>query len=343
MPAQPMTITSAPSLSRSRGRPRSCDRASSRRTRFRRRSCRAAARRRAGLEPHLPQIAHVPAHRAPAGSRGRRNVAAGSAVSTPHSLMPNTGLRRRLAADGETRVGVAGDDEGIRVVGLGSISGAAACHAVDVGLRLDAERAFGKRDAYDLRARPRSGTASSASSIPCVTSVVRVRIDDEDRGGACSRRCSGFLVCCSGVDYHCDWTKGMARRHRRWRKAYDCVIRGGRVATASDDFAADVAINGGTIAAIGRGLAGGQPRDRCAGQAGAAGRRRHPLPHRAAVGRGHDERRHLRERDGVGRFWRHHHGDLVRGPARRHATDAPSSTTTWRWPGRAPSSTTPST
>ncbi len=40
--------------------------------------------------------------------------------------------------------------------------------------------------------------------------------------------------------------------------AYDCVIRGGRVATAADDYPADVAISGGTIRAIGEGLGRGQ-------------------------------------------------------------------------------------
>src|SRR6202047_4999850 len=38
--------------------------------------------------------------------------------------------------------------------------------------------------------------------------------------------------------------------------AYDLLIRGGRVATASDVFEADVAISGETITAIGRGLSG---------------------------------------------------------------------------------------
>lgn len=38
---------------------------------------------------------------------------------------------------------------------------------------------------------------------------------------------------------------------------YDCVIRGGRVATATDDFPADVAIADGKIAAIGYGLSKG--------------------------------------------------------------------------------------
>src|SRR5918994_1520622 len=38
--------------------------------------------------------------------------------------------------------------------------------------------------------------------------------------------------------------------------AFDLLIRGGRVATASDVFEADVAISGETIAAIGRGLPG---------------------------------------------------------------------------------------
>src|SRR3954467_3622501 len=38
--------------------------------------------------------------------------------------------------------------------------------------------------------------------------------------------------------------------------AYDVLIRGGRVATVSDVFEADVAISGETIVAIGRGLSG---------------------------------------------------------------------------------------
>src|SRR3984885_8344724 len=40
--------------------------------------------------------------------------------------------------------------------------------------------------------------------------------------------------------------------------AYDIVIRGGRVATVSDVFEADVAITGETIAAIGRNLPAGK-------------------------------------------------------------------------------------
>jgi len=39
--------------------------------------------------------------------------------------------------------------------------------------------------------------------------------------------------------------------------AFDCVIRGGRVATAVDQFDADIGISGGAIAAIGRNLAAG--------------------------------------------------------------------------------------
>lgn len=41
-------------------------------------------------------------------------------------------------------------------------------------------------------------------------------------------------------------------------ETYDCVIRGGRVATATDDYDADIAISGGTIRAIGQGLGKGR-------------------------------------------------------------------------------------
>src|SRR6185369_14289733 len=71
--------------------------------------------------------------------------------------------------------------------------------------------------------------------------------------------------------------------------AYDLLIRGGRVATVSDVFEADVAISGETI---------------------------------AAIGRGHRECRYVRERDRLGGLRRHHHRDPVRGPARRHEAAA---------------------
>ncbi len=41
-------------------------------------------------------------------------------------------------------------------------------------------------------------------------------------------------------------------------KLYDCVIRGGRVVTAVDDYDADVAISGGIVRAIGHGLGAGE-------------------------------------------------------------------------------------
>ena len=63
---------------------------------------------------------------------------------------------------------------------------------------------------------------------------------------------------------------------------YDLVIRGGTVATATGVFAADVAVRGERIAAIGQGLAGRAPRDRRHRQARAARRGRQPLPYRAA-------------------------------------------------------------
>ena len=101
-------------------------------------------------------------------------------------------------------------------------------------------------------------------------------------------------------------------------KPYDLVLRGGTVATASAVFPADVAIDGETIAAIGRNLPAGRAGDRRARQAGAARRHRQPRPYRAGLGGRHPQCRHLRERHRVGGVRRHHHGDLVRRPAYRH-------------------------
>ncbi len=45
-------------------------------------------------------------------------------------------------------------------------------------------------------------------------------------------------------------------------QSFDTVIRNGSVVTATDTMRADVAIQAGTVAAIGRDLAAGQARDR---------------------------------------------------------------------------------
>ena len=99
---------------------------------------------------------------------------------------------------------------------------------------------------------------------------------------------------------------------------FDLVIRGGTVATATDSMKADVGIRGADRRGDRRGARQGQARDRRARQAGAARRRRQPLPHPAALGLRPDQRRHVRERHHGGGVRRHHHGDLVRRAARRH-------------------------
>jgi dihydropyrimidinase len=48
--------------------------------------------------------------------------------------------------------------------------------------------------------------------------------------------------------------KGVGKRASEMARTYDCVVRGGRIATASDEFMADIAIKDGMIAAIGHGL-----------------------------------------------------------------------------------------
>src|SRR3954449_13447791 len=90
--------------------------------------------------------------------------------------------------------------------------------------------------------------------------------------------------------------------------AYDLIIRGGRVATTTDVFEADVAISGETIAAIGRGLPPAKREIDARGKLvlpGRGGRRGRPgrprpprrpprhSPYRAIVRCRHHERRHL--------------------------------------------------
>ena len=108
--------------------------------------------------------------------------------------------------------------------------------------------------------------------------------------------------------------------------AYDLVIRGGRVATASDVFDADVAITGETIAAIGRGLPPGKREIDARGKLvlpGGVDSHAHIEQLSAA---GMHECRYVRKRHDLGGFRRHHDGDLLRRPARRHGAAARSST-----------------
>ena len=97
--------------------------------------------------------------------------------------------------------------------------------------------------------------------------------------------------------------------------AYDIVIRGGRVATASDVFEADVAIAGETVAAIGRDLPAGKreidargkvyldkvrpegsPEPEVAPQSGASDRDREPRGDRPSGDADGDRRRRERPR-----------------------------------------------
>ena len=99
---------------------------------------------------------------------------------------------------------------------------------------------------------------------------------------------------------------------------YDIVIRGGRVATASDVFEADVAIAGETIAAIGRRLA--------------AGKREIDARGKLVLPGGVDSHGHIEQLSAagimnadtfesattLGGVRRHHHRHLICGPACRH-------------------------
>ena len=61
--------------------------------------------------------------------------------------------------------------------------------------------------------------------------------------------------------------------------AFDCVVRGGRVATAVDDFDADIGIDNGSIAAIGRKLGPGRVEIDAKGMLVLPGGDRCPCPH----------------------------------------------------------------
>ena len=95
-----------------------------------------------------------------------KRSARASAVSTPHSAMPNTGRVGRLAADMQAGIAVAGDDEGGRLVVAFDEPAQRHRHALDIGLALDPEGPFGQRLADDLRSARRSRAACKASLEP---------------------------------------------------------------------------------------------------------------------------------------------------------------------------------
>ena len=75
--------------------------------------------------------------------------------------------------------------------------------------------------------------------------------------------------------------------------SFDLVIRGGKIATASDTFDADIGISDGRIVALGAELEKGKEEIDAAGRCVAARRHRQPLPYRAALRHGHHVRRRL--------------------------------------------------
>ena len=97
--------------------------------------------------------------------------------------------------------------------------------------------------------------------------------------------------------------------------AFDTIIRGGTVATASDTFACDVGISGGRIAALGADLGAAAEIVDATRQAGAARRHRQPRAHRAAVRPRHRHGRRFRQRHARGGVRRQHHGAAVRHAA----------------------------
>ena len=100
---------------------------------------------------------------------------------------------------------------------------------------------------------------------------------------------------------------------------YDLIVRNAKIVTAERQSEGDIAVKDGKVAALGADVKGTATREIDAGgQVRAAGRRRQPLPYRAALGHGRDVRRRFLYRHGLGRVRRHHDGDPVRRPASRH-------------------------
>ena len=88
-------------------------------------------------------------------------------------------------------------------------------------------------------------------------------------------------------------------------REFDCLIRGGTVATASDTFPCDIGIRG-THRRLGQDL--GEPRGhRRDRQARAARRHRQPCASRPALGPRHRDGGRFRERHPLGGVWRQHH------------------------------------
>ncbi len=92
---------------------------------------------------------------------------------------------RCFAADTQTGIAVAGDDEGGRTVVAFYQTAQRHHHAVDVGLALDPVRAFGERLADDLRSTLKAERLQGVLQ-PLCNEMVGIGIDDENaRPGHC--------------------------------------------------------------------------------------------------------------------------------------------------------------
>ena len=130
-------------------------------------------------QAHLPQIPHVAADRtlrhcddaeAVAARQRRQHAGLRDAEHRP---------RRRLAADLQAGIGIAGDHEGIGRIVRRHQPAQRHHRAFEVGLRLDAERALRHRDAFDLRAVVEADRPQRLGQIKCHLRI-RIRIDDEN-------------------------------------------------------------------------------------------------------------------------------------------------------------------
>ena len=219
----------------------------------------------------------------------------------------------------------------------------------------------------DRRARRRARRHQAADRGPAVPGLRR-RAADPRRGARsrCSPRWSSSPSPGCGTSTTADraatplgtprgsaGTQPIGIGSNRYPRRVDCeeapmrtLITNGTVVTADGSTAADVLVDGETIAQIGTGLAAsGVTADEtidAAGQVRHPGRDRRPHPHGAAVRR-HVRQGHVRDRHARGGVRRDDHDRRLRGPVEGQVACARASTRGTPRPRATRSSTTAST
>ena len=144
-------------------------------------------------DAHPPEIAQMPGDRGLGDGDDAEAIAAGERRQDPRLLNAEDRDLRHRPAGVDAGIGIAGDDEGRGVRAGFDQPHQRQDDAVDVELALDAERAFGERQAFDRRAAAEPEGLKRPVE-PGGDGGVGVRVDDDNRTSAAGVCAHGAIL-----------------------------------------------------------------------------------------------------------------------------------------------------